>query len=90
MDLHKSTKLLGITGNAEMREHIAGAMALLNELERLPLTISQAAAYMRQTSIPAKEYLKSLKGNLRRRQVLNKAKIDRHRRPLVPNSILKT
>jgi hypothetical protein len=64
-------------------------LELLAELERLPLAISQAAAYMRVTSMNVRTYLHKLKGESRQK-VLRTSEYDRHRRPQVSNSILET
>ena len=90
MTSHESNELLGIAGNLAISEDMSGAAALLDELERLPLAISQAGAYMRRTSMPTEEYLALLKKGKKRWQILKEAEPDRHRRPLTPNSILET
>src|SRR3569833_111874 len=66
------------------------ATTLLDELERLPLAISQAAAYMRRTSTPINRYLSKLKKGKKRWRVLGETEFDRHRRPEVSNSVLET
>ncbi|KAL8296023.1 hypothetical protein RB600_001489 [Gaeumannomyces tritici] len=66
------------------------ASALLAELDWLPLAISQAAAYMRRTRTPIKEYLSKLKGGKRRWRILRASEPDVHRRCEVSNSILET
>lgn len=63
---------------------------LLEELERLPLAVSQAGAYIRQTSMTIKEYLELLMQRSKRWDLLNMNGFDRHRRPEVSNSVLET
>ncbi|KJZ70283.1 hypothetical protein HIM_10327 [Hirsutella minnesotensis 3608] len=66
------------------------AMALLAELEWLPLAVSQAAAYMRRTSTPIGEYLSRLRRRMKRWEVLRETEFDRHRRRYVSNNVLQT
>ncbi|KAM0248562.1 hypothetical protein ACHAQJ_009411 [Trichoderma viride] len=63
---------------------------LLEELQRLPLAVSQAGVYMRRTRTPIKEYLNLLLQGTSRWDLLNMTDSDRHRRPEVPNSVLET
>ncbi|KAG5753304.1 hypothetical protein H9Q70_004045 [Fusarium xylarioides] len=63
---------------------------LIDELEYLPLVISQAGAFMRRMSLSPEEYLHLLKKRSTRWEVLGISDIDRHRRPEVSNSILET
>lgn len=63
---------------------------LLEELERLPLAVSQAGAYIRQTSTTIKEYLDRLMQGSKRWDLLEMNGFDRHRRPEVSNSVLET
>ncbi|KAL5085359.1 hypothetical protein Trisim1_010585 [Trichoderma cf. simile WF8] len=67
---------------------IQDAKSLLEELQWLPLAISQAALYMRRTSTPIKEYLSELLKS--RWEILKNAEHDKYRRPGIPNSILET
>lgn len=67
-----------------------GLDALLEELEHLPLAVSQAAAFMRHTSISIKDYLGLLSRGKSRWDVLKQSSYDRHRRPVVSNSVLET
>ncbi|KAL6692037.1 P-loop containing nucleoside triphosphate hydrolase protein [Trichoderma pleuroticola] len=67
-----------------------GVAALLDELEWLPLAISQAAAYMRRTLTTVDEYLSKLKDGKKRWRILKQSQSDRHRRREVSNSILET
>ncbi|KAJ6189139.1 hypothetical protein N7519_004047 [Penicillium mononematosum] len=66
------------------------ARKLVEELQWLPLAISQASAYMRQTSMPIQQYLSRLLTGQERWRVLRAEQFDRHRRPGVPNSVLET
>ncbi|KAM0459647.1 hypothetical protein ACHAPV_005361 [Trichoderma viride] len=63
---------------------------LLEELQRLPLAISQAGAYIRRTSMTIKEYLELLMQGSSRWDILKTNDFDRHRRPEVSNSVLET
>jgi tetratricopeptide (TPR) repeat protein len=73
---------------AEKESH--SAMALLAELERLPLALSQAAAYMRRRATPIGEYLSRLRRRMKRWEVLSQTEFDRHRRPYVSNNVMQT
>ncbi|KAH6666143.1 TPR repeat protein [Halenospora varia] len=48
------------------------------------------AAYIRRTSTTIQDYVKKLKKEKRRWKLLEESKFDRHRRPNVPNSVMKT
>ncbi|KAM0451377.1 hypothetical protein ACHAO4_006052 [Trichoderma viride] len=63
---------------------------LLEELQRLPLAVSQAGAYIRRTSMTIKEYLDLLMQGSSRWDILKTNDFDRHRRPEVSNSVLET
>ncbi|KAK1973196.1 Tetratricopeptide repeat-domain-containing protein, partial [Colletotrichum cereale] len=63
---------------------------LLTQLDHLPLAVSQAAAYIRQTSTQVAKYLLRLKEGKKRWRILQKLEFNRHRRREVPNSILET
>ncbi|EHK40635.1 hypothetical protein TRIATDRAFT_226514 [Trichoderma atroviride IMI 206040] len=63
---------------------------LLEELQRLPLAVSQAGAYLRRTSMTIKEYLELLMQGSSRWDLLKTNDFDRHRRPEVSNSVLET
>ncbi|RFN50665.1 hypothetical protein FIE12Z_5049 [Fusarium flagelliforme] len=63
---------------------------LLEELQCLPLAVSQAGAYMRRMSMTAEEYLSLLRQDKYRWEVLEVSDTDRHRRPEVSNSVLET
>jgi hypothetical protein len=87
----EARRLLETVRDKEIGEAEAqGAMALLTELEWLPLAVSQAAAYMRRTSTPIHEYLSRLRRRIKRWEVLRKTEFDRHRRGHVSNSVLQT
>lgn len=70
-------------------EEAASAEKLLEELQWLPLAISQAGAYLRRTSNPILDYLSKLAEGKERWRVLRKTEFDRCR-PDVPNSVLET
>lgn len=90
MERDESIELLEAARNAEMQDEQREATELLEELQQLPLAISQAGAYMRRTLIPIQEYLTMLRQGTQRWQVLQKTETDRHRRPEVSNSVLET
>ncbi|PCD20311.1 hypothetical protein AU210_016178 [Fusarium oxysporum f. sp. radicis-cucumerinum] len=75
---------------AEEAVEEAGVDALLQELQCLPLAISQAGAYMRRMSMSAEQYLDLLRQGKSRWEVLQVSDTDRHRRPDVSNSVLET
>ncbi|KAM0462323.1 hypothetical protein ACHAPV_003797 [Trichoderma viride] len=62
---------------------------LLEELQWLPLGISQAGAYMRRAETTVREYLDMLSSNEERWPLLEEEQFDVHRKAGVPNSILK-
>ncbi|KAM0355575.1 hypothetical protein ACHAP4_007556 [Fusarium culmorum] len=68
----------------------AGTDALLEELQYLPLAISQAGAYMKRLSMTAEEYLNNLNQGKTRWEMLKVSDTDRYRRPEVSNSVLET
>ena len=74
----------------QIDEESQDAMALLAELEWLPLPVSQAAAYMRRTSTPIVEYVSRLRRRMKRWEVFHVTEFDRHRRREVSNNILQT
>ncbi|SCO12762.1 uncharacterized protein FFE2_12681 [Fusarium fujikuroi] len=88
MAMDEATTLLATTQDQPLRE--AGADALLEELQCLPLAISQAGAYMQRLSMTAEQYLSLLKQGNSRWEVLKVSDGDRHRRPEVSNSVLET
>ncbi|KAJ5940817.1 hypothetical protein N7516_000985 [Penicillium verrucosum] len=71
-------------------EEDSDARKLLEELQWLPLAISQAGAFMRRRSMPIQQYLSRLLVGQERWRVLKAEQFDRHRRPEVPNSVLET
>ncbi|KAH7119495.1 hypothetical protein B0J13DRAFT_589975 [Dactylonectria estremocensis] len=74
------------TGDDEQQD----ASALLEELQRLPLAICQAGAYIRRTLLTIQVYLAKLAEEKDRWRILKETEMDRHRRPEVPNSVLET
>ncbi|KAH6881072.1 hypothetical protein B0T10DRAFT_140315 [Thelonectria olida] len=74
------------TGDDEQQD----ASALLEELQRLPLAICQAGAYIRSALLPIREYLAKLAEEEDRWRILKETEMNRHRRPDVPNSVLET
>ncbi|KAK1250584.1 hypothetical protein MKX08_010587 [Trichoderma sp. CBMAI-0020] len=81
--------LVAASGDASAVED-AGIDRLLEELQRLPLAVSQAGAYIRRTSMTIKEYLELLMQGSSRWDLLKTNDFDRHRRPEVSNSVLET
>ncbi|WYZ43710.1 hypothetical protein EsH8_VII_000146 [Colletotrichum jinshuiense] len=63
---------------------------LLRQLDHHALAVSQAAAYIRITSMPVAKYLSRLTEGKKRWKILKRSEHDRHRRREVPNSILET
>ncbi|KAJ6143763.1 hypothetical protein N7471_003216 [Penicillium samsonianum] len=93
MTTDESICLLGKLKNGEgevSSGEESDARKLLEELQWLPLAISQASAYMMRTSMPIPQYLSRLLAGQERWRVLKAEHFDRHRRPDVPNSVLET
>lgn len=90
MEKDEATTLLATTrGDLPILDE-AGIDGLLEELQCLPLAVSQAGAYMRRMSMTTEEYLSRLKQGNSRWEVLKVSDTDRHRRPEVSNSVLET
>ncbi|KAF5982385.1 hypothetical protein FCOIX_3683 [Fusarium coicis] len=64
--------------------------SLIDELQHLPLAISQAGAYMRRTDTSVSQYLADLKEEQARWRVLKETEFDKHRLKGNSNSILET
>ncbi|RYO85585.1 hypothetical protein DL764_009145 [Monosporascus ibericus] len=91
MDPGEAKELLETSRNEKVgSEEVIDAEKLLEELQWLPLAISQAGAYLRRTSTPIGEYLLKLAEGKERWRVLKATEFDRHRRRGVPNSVLET
>jgi hypothetical protein len=90
MAMDEATKLLAATRGDLPIPGEAGVDGILEELQCLPLAVSQAGAYMRRMSMTAEEYLSRLKQSNSRWEVLRVSDTDRHRRPEVSNSVLET
>lgn len=91
MTVKESRKLLEkwrrqVTPSEEVRE----VELLLEELQWLPLAISQAGAYLYRTDTSVSEYLSQLKRETGRWRVLGEDEFDRHRRGDAQNSVLRT
>lgn len=87
----EAEQLLAVTRDEDIRnEETHDAQLLLEELQWLPLAISQAGFYLRRTSTPIKEYLTKLQKEKSRWDTLKHTEHDRYRRPGVPNSVLET
>jgi tetratricopeptide (TPR) repeat protein len=63
---------------------------LLVEAQLVPLAVSHAGSYMRETSASIEEYLQKLQEQKRRWEVLGRTHFNRHRRDGVTNSPLET
>ncbi|UZP35205.1 hypothetical protein NXS19_003021 [Fusarium pseudograminearum] len=87
---HLLENILHNTSTAPETLRGAGTDALLEELQYLPLAISQAGAYMKRLSMTAEEYLNNLNQGKTRWEVLKVSDTDRHRRLEVSNSVLET
>ncbi|KAK6709693.1 hypothetical protein SNK04_010641 [Fusarium graminearum] len=90
MAMDEAATLLAIARGNPSTSGETGVDDLLEELQCLPLAVSQAGAYMRRMSMTAKEYLFRLKQGKSRWEVLKVSDKDRHRRPEVSNSVLET
>ena len=91
MSAGEAMALLRTSRNKEVsKEEAEDAKRLLEELQQLPLAISQAGAYMRKTLMPLREYLSRLVDGKDRWRVLRMTEFDRHRRPNLSNSVLET
>ncbi|KKP03208.1 hypothetical protein THAR02_04682 [Trichoderma harzianum] len=90
MKSDEAEELLKIARDLETNEEELETAALLEELQWLPLAITQAGAYMKRTSTSAKEYSSLLADSKRRWEILKVNEFDRHRRPNVPNNVLET
>lgn len=90
MKSNEAEELLTIARDFETNEEGLETAALLQELQWLPLAITQAGAYMRRTSTSAKEYSTLLAQSQRRWEILKVNEFDRHRRHNVPNNVLDT
>ncbi|RSM18703.1 hypothetical protein CDV31_002423 [Fusarium ambrosium] len=71
-------------------EEVQEVESLLEELQWLPLAISQAGAYLYRTDTSVSEYLSQLKRETGRWRVLGEDEFDRHRRGDAQNSVLRT
>ncbi|KAH8686304.1 Tetratricopeptide repeat-domain-containing protein [Ilyonectria robusta] len=84
MAMNEATTLLARTrdepSTAEEALGETGVDAQLEELQRLPLAISQAGAYMRRMSMTAEQYLSLLRQGKTRWEVLKVTDADRRRR----------
>ncbi|KAJ4094509.1 hypothetical protein NW760_012662 [Fusarium oxysporum] len=94
MAMNEAALLLANSRDGPLTTHEApretGFDTLLQELQCLPLAISQAGAYMRRMSMTAQQYLGLLRQGKTRWEVLKVGGTDRHRRPEVSNSVLET
>ncbi|EHK16134.1 uncharacterized protein TRIVIDRAFT_133938, partial [Trichoderma virens Gv29-8] len=91
MVVGEAKDLLAVARNESIRDdEIQDAEDLLQELQWLPLAISQAGSYMRRTSTPIKIYLSRLSDGKSRWDTLKKTQHDKYRRLDIPNSILET
>ena len=93
MEEPEALKLLrtrrGIIGGKELAA-TAEESELLNLLDKIPLAIAQAAAFMRRTRESIKEYVEKLGDAGRAPKRLEKEFDDLYRESNVPNSVMKT
>ncbi|EWG40999.1 hypothetical protein FVEG_15208 [Fusarium verticillioides 7600] len=71
-------------------DELDDAVLLLEEMQFLPLAISQAGAYMRRTETSVSQYLKDFKEETTRRRMLKEPEFNRYRLHNGSNSILET
>lgn len=90
MTRDEAISLLAAASGDKSAVEDAGIDRLLEELQRLPLAVSQAGAYIRRTSMTIKEYTELLMQGLSRWDLLKVNDFNRHRRPEVLNSVLET
>ncbi|KAF4959264.1 hypothetical protein FSARC_10780 [Fusarium sarcochroum] len=90
MALEEAETLLGIARGESGALGEADVDTLLEELQYLPLAVSQAGLYMRRMSMSAEQYLARLRQGRTRWEMLKISDTDRHRRPEVSNSVLET
>lgn len=88
MTRDEATTLLATARGKKSAVEEIGKNRLLEELQRLPLAVSQAGAYIRRTSMTIKEYLDLLLQGTSRWDLLKINDFDRHRRPEVLNIVL--
>jgi hypothetical protein len=87
----EAEKLLAdLSGCDITSENSSVVAAVLERLDRLPLAVSEAAFYMRETTTPFEEYLMKLRNEKRRWRLLAAAGPSRHRQEDVPNSVMHT
>lgn len=84
------TLLKSLGGNDTTADNAPTVADILERLDRLPLAITQAAFYMRQTSISFEQYLRMLQKEKKRWRVLKESAPGRHRQGDVPNSVMHT
>ncbi|KAI0405286.1 P-loop containing nucleoside triphosphate hydrolase protein [Xylaria palmicola] len=92
MTSEEASKLLATFRGKETEEsETTSAGQLLDELDYLPLAISQAATYMRRTGMLAGEYLAKIQKDTRVRwKMMSNAQYNQYRRHQELNSVLKT
>ncbi|KAG4275167.1 hypothetical protein FPRO04_08829 [Fusarium proliferatum] len=91
MTFEESKALLDSTiSRPTSRKEFKDICSLMDELQHLPLAISQAGAYMRRTDTSISQYLADLKEEQARWRVLKETEFDKHRLHGNSNSILET
>ncbi|KAM0246860.1 hypothetical protein ACHAP5_004482 [Fusarium lateritium] len=91
MTLEESRALLQSTRVLPASEkELAKIDSLIEELQYLPLAISQAGTYMRRTETTIIQYLEGLREEKSRWRILKETEFDRHRARGSSNSILET
>lgn len=88
IDMDEAVLLLSIARDESPNLKETGVDALLQELQHLPLAISQAGAYIKRMSMTAEQYLSLLRQGKTRWELLKVSDTDCHRRPEVSNSVL--
>jgi Tetratricopeptide repeat len=87
----EAEKLLADLSGCDVTSENSSVVAeVLERLDRLPLTVSQAAFYMRETTTPFEGYLIKLHDKKRHWRLLAAAGPSRHRQEDVPNSVMHT
>ncbi|KAM0325147.1 hypothetical protein ACHAQA_007686 [Verticillium albo-atrum] len=89
MTVGEATSLLADISDDSIAESQVG-QDLIEELQWLPLALSQAGAYMRRTHTSVGDYLSMLRSPQDRQSLLCTDLNDRYRRRNVPHSVLKT
>jgi tetratricopeptide (TPR) repeat protein len=91
MAILEAEKLLASLSGADINAGNSKLVAdILERLDRLPLAITQAAFYMRETSTSFEKYIMMLRKEKKRWMLLTESVPSRHRQDNVPNSVMQT